>query len=199
VDSIRKTVDDQLARMYKKTTNYYTIYVNYPENKTTVFDMLQAKYCEYVEDFSIPTWTILDETQEILSHKCKKATCRFRGRDYIAWYALDIPISRGPYKFAGLPGLIMKIFDTENLYSFECIEMEKTNNNPMYKDIKENGKILHISKKEFINMEKKHYGNPKAIIIERLHDMRAINVNDIMNKLNIPEGTKIPYNPIELE
>jgi GLPGLI family protein len=184
--------------MYRKTSNQNIIYINYPENKTTLLGHpsgVSGKF-EYTEDFEIPKWTIHKETQKILSHICKKASCSFKGRDYVAWYAIDIPISRGPYKFAGLPGLIMKIADTENLYSFECIAIEKCNQ-PMYKDKVD--KVRFISKKEFFNMEKRSHDNYKAALVQMLKDQGTLNIDEFVNKLSIPEGAKIKYNPIELE
>ncbi len=72
----------------------------------------------------------------ILGHRCQKATCRWRGRDYVAWFAPDIPIRRGPWKFGGLPGLIMKIHDVDSLYVFEAVAIEK-GNFPIYQYPKE--------------------------------------------------------------
>ncbi|MBR1788052.1 MAG: GLPGLI family protein [Bacteroidaceae bacterium] len=70
-------------------------------------------------------WKLGTETQVILGHKCQRATCHWRGRDYVAWFAPDIPIRRGPWKFGGLPGLILKIYDTDRLYTFEAVAIEK--------------------------------------------------------------------------
>jgi GLPGLI family protein len=190
--------------LYKTTPNKYTVYTNYPENKTTVIDnaLGTLTYFEYVENFEIPKWNILNETQEILSHPCKKATCRFRGRDYIAWYAIDIPISRGPYKFAGLPGLIMKISDTENLYSFECVGIEKANK-PMYKDKKEGIETIPTSREEFTRIKKRFYENPKATVEVALKNS-GINFDELMEQakernVEIPNNAIKNYNPIELE
>ena len=61
----------------------------------------------------------------VLGHRCQRATCHWRGRDYVAWFAPDIPIRRGPWKFGGLPGLIMKIHDVDSLYVFEAVAIEK--------------------------------------------------------------------------
>lgn len=179
----------------KRTDNKYTIYLNYPDDKITVFtDAVGALNAfEYIDDFEIPKWEILDETITLLSHICKKATCRYRGRDWVAWYAIDIPISRGPYKFAGLPGLIMKIYDTENMYNFECIAIEKANE-PMYKDKEEGMKTLLTTRKEFIAMEKRNCDNPKAAMIELIG---INNYNDI--KHLVPEDKKLRYCPMELE
>ena len=72
----------------------------------------------------------------VLGYKCQRATCRWRGRDYVAWFAPDIPIRRGPWKFGGLPGLIMKIHDVDSLYVFEAVAIEK-GNFPIYQYPKE--------------------------------------------------------------
>ncbi len=47
----------------------------------------------------------------IIGYPCKKASCRFRGRDWNVWFTEEIPISQGPRKFAGLPGMILKAVD----------------------------------------------------------------------------------------
>lgn len=57
-------------------------------------------------------WNLLNEFDEILNHKVQKATTEFGGRTWVAWFAKDIPIQDGPYKFYGLPGLILKIEDS---------------------------------------------------------------------------------------
>ena len=44
------------------------------------------------------------------------AKVNYAGRTYTAWYAMDIPVHYGPFKFEGLPGLIMKIEDADKKY-----------------------------------------------------------------------------------
>lgn len=51
------------------------------------------------------------DSLSILDYKCIKATTRFRGRDYTAWVTKELPINDGPWKFYGLPGLILQIED----------------------------------------------------------------------------------------
>lgn len=69
-------------------------------------------------------WNITTERQQILKYNCIKATTKFRGRDYEAWFTEDIPIPYGPWKFGGLPGLIIKVNDIENVYTFELFEAD---------------------------------------------------------------------------
>jgi GLPGLI family protein len=58
-------------------------------------------------------WNIVEEVKMIKNFTCLKATTEFRGRKYTAWFTPDIPISDGPWKFKGLPGLILSITDED--------------------------------------------------------------------------------------
>lgn len=78
----------------------------------------------YTEAIPKQVWTLHDEKKIIIGYKCQRATCHFRGRDFEAWFAPDIPVKRGPWKFGGLPGLILKVYDKDNLYIFEAIGLE---------------------------------------------------------------------------
>ena len=85
----------------------------------------ERESARYTEPYPQMKWTLDKETMEICGHKCQKATCHYRGRDFIAWFAPDILVRKGPWKFGGLPGLIMKVYDKDNVYSYECVKIEK--------------------------------------------------------------------------
>ena len=98
------------------------------DNKLTEYSCMPS-YAErnngrYTEDWAQMKWTLTDETQTILDHVCQKATCHWRGRDFVAWFAADIPIKGGPWKFGGLPGCILKVHDADNLYAWEAVAIE---------------------------------------------------------------------------
>lgn len=82
---------------------------------------------EYIitEDIFPIRWKLTTEEKKIGNVVCRKATGYFRGRDYEAWYAPEIPVSLGPWKFQGLPGLILEVYDTQkNIFiSAESIEL----------------------------------------------------------------------------
>jgi GLPGLI family protein len=66
-------------------------------------------------------WKLIDDTSKLILNKvCKMAKLNWRGRDFIAWYCPDISIFDGPYKFCGLPGLILDIYDTEKEFEYLC-------------------------------------------------------------------------------
>ena len=68
----------------------------------------------YVVEPATPiNWKITNETKKIGNFKCLKATAFFKGRNYTAWFTTAIPVSYGPWKLYGLPGLILEAYDTD--------------------------------------------------------------------------------------
>lgn len=63
-------------------------------------------------------WKIHSTEKLIENIKVRKATATFRGRNYIAWFAYEIPVSLGPWKLNGLPGLIIEAYDDKNEVQF---------------------------------------------------------------------------------
>jgi len=92
----------------------------YTELKTHPFE----QNFMYKEEIPRMNWQISAEKKTIASYTCTKATTTFRGRRYEAWFSPEIPIPNGPWKFSGLPGLILSIADSKNEYHFECIGIE---------------------------------------------------------------------------
>ena len=56
-----------------------------------------------------PQWKILAENDSVLSYLCSKAECQLKGRTWTAWFTAEIPISEGPWKLCGLPGLFLPV------------------------------------------------------------------------------------------
>jgi GLPGLI family protein len=70
-------------------------------------------------------WKLIDQDTIISGYACKKAIVKYAGRDWSAWYSPEIPITVGPYKFHGLPGLVMMLGDSDNVFSFVVKEVKK--------------------------------------------------------------------------
>ncbi len=71
-------------------------------------------------------WQITDrDTMTVCGYVCKKATASYAGRNWTAWFAEDLPISCGPWKLSGLPGLILSAYDSDNYFKFTCVGMEQ--------------------------------------------------------------------------
>ena len=103
----------------------YRIYKNYPKGKLTFTDHIPSDTYRYEEPLDIFNWQLTGDTATVCGYKSQKATCDFGGRSWVAWFAPELPYSDGPYKFNGLPGLIVKISDTRNHYVFEMTEIQK--------------------------------------------------------------------------
>lgn len=54
------------------------------------------------------------ETKKIGDFLCKKATTNFRGSQIVAWYSEELNIPFGPWKFKGLPGLILELYNVND-------------------------------------------------------------------------------------
>ncbi|MCS6795936.1 MAG: GLPGLI family protein [Raineya sp.] len=77
---------------------------------------------EKLPDFA---WQITQEKKKIEGYECFKAISKpFRGRTYIAWFCPEIPISDGPWKLWGLPGLILEAQDEKGEVKFVAQKVE---------------------------------------------------------------------------
>ncbi len=101
-----------------RTRFSYSIYKNYPKGKITYADKIIPAFLKYEEDFNLFNWQLSDQIDTINGYFAHCAFTNYGGRRWVAWYTLDIPLSDGPYKFHGLPGLILMLYDEQKHYSF---------------------------------------------------------------------------------
>ena len=100
---------DPAKRLPASTGNLDEIYRNLEQGKFTTYSTVFGTHYLITEDITIPDWTMYeDSTITVLGMECKKATTNFRGRYWEVWYTEEIPISQGPWKLCGLPGMILK-------------------------------------------------------------------------------------------
>lgn len=131
------------------------------------------------------------DTMRIKNYICYKATTKFEGREYVAWYTPEIPISDGPYKFWGLPGLILKVSDTENHYIFTLESFEKYFDELPILTFKET-KTFELTYEKFQIFHKDFIANPMQILEGQGAKVVSINGQD---PASIP--TRKKKNPIE--
>jgi len=96
----------------------YSITKTYPDYKTNLHRKLGMDAYNISEDRKI-NWKISSEKEKIGEWNAQKAEADFAGRHWIAWFSTEIPIQDGPYKFNGLPGLIVKIEDKTGSHKLE--------------------------------------------------------------------------------
>ena len=107
------------------------VYKSYTDNKIVTQDH-SMDYFQYEEALEPQEWIVYEDTMTILGYSCQKAVCTWRGRNYTAWFSEEIPISEGPYKFHGLPGLIVKIWDDQNHHLWELTGIMSVQNHPIF-------------------------------------------------------------------
>ena len=108
-----------------------TIYKNWPAGKLTHTEKICMDWFRYSEDMPELDWELTDSVTNVLGYECQGARCRFRGREWTVFYTEEIPLSDGPWKLHGLPGLIMKASDEKGHYSFECIGIKSKADRPI--------------------------------------------------------------------
>ena len=133
-------------------SDYGKILKDLNNNSLKVHNIIFGQSYLYEEPIPEINWQLSDGTKEILGYECHKATARWRGRDWTAWYS-DIPFSDGPYKFTGLPGLILGLEDATGEHKFQAIGIKK-DNYPFGFD--KNFDPIKTKRKKFEAMQKGH-------------------------------------------
>lgn len=109
-------------------------------------------------------WNLSDDIKKFGKRECKKATTKFRGRNYTAWYSTEIKTNIGPWKFNNTPGLIFEIYDEEKILHIKLNSLNtKKKSNIISWNNEKISKIINI--KEYINLKSK----AEDIILERLN------------------------------
>lgn len=102
----------------------YKVSKQYPDFKTYLFTKVSTDNYKVEEDVK-PEWKILPDKQKIGEYNTQKATTDYLGRQWTAWFSTDLPFQDGPYKFYGLPGLIIKIEDNTGSHSMTLVGNKK--------------------------------------------------------------------------
>lgn len=146
----------------------------------------------YTEPYPLQQWQTCTETQTILGYRCQKATCRWRGRDFVAWFSPDIPVGAGSWKFGGLPGLILKLQDTAGVYRFEAVQISSK----PYPICKYDFKSYHASTREKVWKQHKAFNENwfKAVGFRKgtIDATGHVVAGEYVSKFT-------PYEPLELE
>ena len=182
------------------------IFKNYPAGRITVTDRVMMDAYSYSEPVNEMEWQILPDTDTLLFYSCQKAVTTFRGRQYEAWFTPDIPVNEGPWKFCGLPGLILKIADSRQHYVYECVSFEQTPTAIEFAD----SDYLKTNRRDLARVKRKFYEDPVAamesvmaaapagatvrMVAKTADGTTTSDMNEIRNSTR-----NRSYNPIELD
>ncbi|AUC74873.1 GLPGLI family protein [Olleya sp. Bg11-27] len=116
-------------------------YKDYNESTLIYNELIGTKKVIIKENINLIDWTIeSDSKKTILEYECLKATGTFRGREYEAYFAPALSQRGGPWKFDGLPGVILSVRSLDGYYVIEPLEIAKNTT--------DNSEILNVYKGE---------------------------------------------------
>lgn len=125
-DAVRMDILANGAKKYDRGAVSYCVLKEFSDNSLTFTDNVGGDYLKYQEAMPRFDWKLTGEQKQVGGYACQKATCEFRGRNYEAWFTTEIPMNNGPWKFNGLPGLILEVYDTAWHYHFEFLSMSQS-------------------------------------------------------------------------
>ncbi len=96
---------------YSWRKDEYYIYRDFEKRNIKDIIKLLGKVYLIQDTLIAQEWKILNDIKEVAGHICMNAswTDTIKGQKVIAWFALDMPISGGPERFCGLPGMILEV------------------------------------------------------------------------------------------
>ena len=154
-----RAINDSIKARYGKITVSYYVLKDFEKNQLDFMGTLLNSN-KYTEPLPVFNWQMSEDKKTIGEHQCQKATCTFGGRTYEAWFAPDIPISDGPWKFYGLPGLILEVYDTKHHYEFQFLGMR-----PCSGKIEiPNRDVTKTTKKEYLRLKQLAIDDPSAYL-----------------------------------
>jgi GLPGLI family protein len=187
------------ASMRRASPNFgFVIHKNIVSGISGYFENFRLNgVLRYTDTFKSSSWKIDGDTGRYGSLQTIRATCTFRGRQYTAWFTPEIPIQDGPYKFCGLPGLIVEIMDSRKEYHFKMVSLSEANNRElpafhMYSQAKD------VTRAKFLELKSKFELNPLLGLANAPHQVSVSEESRkaIMDKAL--ERQRKNNNPIEL-
>ncbi|WP_374463251.1 GLPGLI family protein [Chryseobacterium sp.] len=180
------------------------------KNKNFVQIMMMPYYYVFETEDNI-SWKVEADTKKINNYNLQKATAVFGGRNWTAWFTPDINIPEGPYKFRGLPGLVLYVEDDNKdfIYSFSRnINLSKIYDTTGFLEKHYSLSPIAIDFKKWVKLNLEFYNDPYARMRTEFQPDWNVRINgrQIKSKdefAGLTKQTQINikryYNPIELD
>ena len=146
---------------------------------------------EYEEPLPQFEWELMEAVDTVAGYVCSKAKTLFRGRKWTVWFTMEIPIGAGPWKFNGLPGLILKAQDDKMDYIWECQSIAQARNPIIYYEVEKRV----MTRERWQRYMRQVHNSPLAMLSEGGSTVFIHNGGTIIES----DNWIVPYNPIELE
>lgn len=186
INQVRKST----SGVRSSTLSMYRIYKNFPGKGLMTFNAFDDKYYKVEQPMKMKWKLVTQKDTVIFGYSCQMARTSYAGRDWVAWYSPQIPVADGPYKFNGLPGLILKISDTKNLHCFTLNAIKKvTYDQPILKSTRIS---VDITAEEYIKAKRNDlmrlYGSlQNGTITSNSEEAKAQAMHGIISRNNFIE------------
>lgn len=176
-------------RKIKQAKVNFQVSKTYPSLETIYHTSINASKIALKEQDKI-NWTIFPDTKSIEGFKVQKAATTFGGRNWIAWFTNDIQIQDGPYKFCGLPGLILNIEDEKGDHIFNLVGSQTLNEKTVLLD--SHMKEIFLTNEKFNKLWNEYKKDP-AKNIKQMHSS-----SEMSDTLFYDSNTKSPLTKQDL-
>lgn len=175
------------------------------------YDLLENTVLN-LESKESQNWKLSTEKKKVNEMTLQKATANWGGRNWIAWFSTEILFQEGPYKFHGLPGLIVELYDDRNNYHFSLVKSQNINGSVKNQFIDMSRSMSVAVSREKYNITKlKYYQAPISFLRNQIGDANGkgdfyLNDGTIVTDKNSRETNEMMRvaikqynNPIDLE
>jgi GLPGLI family protein len=100
------------------------IFKNYKEQYLISQDKISGKDFYTKEPLNQMQWQLTGNTKTVLKYNCQEATTTFRGRDYVVYFTTELPFKAAPFKFYGLPGVMLQIITKDEQITIEATTLK---------------------------------------------------------------------------
>lgn len=159
-DSEERAEADDAGYSWRKDA--FEIHRDFAQNKTMDLVQLLGKTYFVEDSIHAQDWKIKNDMKEVAGHVCMNAVWvdSLKRQTINVWFALDMPLSAGPERLCGLPGLILEadVNDGALLLVADRIEMKKLSREL---DLPKKIKAKRIKEPEYADIVRKHIAEKK--------------------------------------
>lgn len=150
---------------------------NYPqEGLMTVEEALHPSFFLYTESMDSMRWEYLTGDSTIMNYTCHRAKVQYAGREWISYYTEEIPVSSGPWKLCGLPGLVLYAQDDSRTHVFQANSIFNVENQPITAVHDKWSTTKGTKRDVFIKTRNKIKSNPKWLTTPYYNDRANVSM-----------------------
>lgn len=172
--NVKTIAGSPIVVVTSRKLNNEIIYQLPEENQVIEIDRIGFQDYKIQNEFSKINWVTNQDNKILNGYRCQKATGELGGRNYVVWFATELPYKYGPWKLCGLPGLILEARDLTNSISFEL-------NKIIFSDISSTDYIIYdairpitIDSKTYKKAVKQYNKDPIIYSIAQLKDNTTV-------------------------